>query len=87
MKYTAIFLILAAIATNLAVVTVLEPRRYPGAGESASSGFVFIEPGTREFHNGGCHLLSSVEGAPPARMRREDAEDAGYHACGECFRK
>ena len=87
MKYTSLFLILAAVATNLAVVTVIEPRRVPSAEEIASSDIVFVEPAKREFHNGTCHLLSRGEAESALRMSRKEAEEAGYHPCSECSLK
>ena len=87
MRYTAFFLVLAAMATNLAVVTVLEPRRFPTVGESASTDVVLVQPGATEFHHGACHLLSPVEAASAVRMSRKDAEESGYHPCDECFGK
>jgi hypothetical protein len=87
MKYTSLFLILAAVATNLAVVTVIEPRRFPSAEEMASNDIVFVQPASRQFHTGTCHLLSRVEAASGMRMSRKEAEEAGYHPCDECSLK
>jgi hypothetical protein len=87
MKYTSLFLILAAVATNLAVVTVIEPRRFPSAEELASHDIVLVQPSTREFHNGSCHLLSRSEAESALRMSRKEAEEAGYHPCSECSQK
>jgi hypothetical protein len=85
MKYTTVFLVLAAAATNLAVVTVIEPRRLPSTMESASSGLVFVQPGAREFHSARCPLLWQGESARAIRMSRKEAEESGYHPCDECL--
>jgi len=87
MKYTSLFLVLAAVATNLAVVTVIEPRRVPSAEELASNDIVFIEPAKHEFHSGTCHLLPRVEAASSIKMSRKEAEEAGYHPCAQCSGK
>jgi len=87
MKYTSLFLILAAVATNFAVVTVIEPRRVPSAEELASNDIVFVQPATREFHTGNCHILSRVEAESALKMSRQEAEEAGYRPCRECSLK
>jgi hypothetical protein len=87
MKYTSLFLIVAAIATNLAVVTLIEPRRVPSAEELASNDIVFVQPASRQFHTATCHVLSGAGTASPKRMTRKDAERAGYHPCDECSLK
>jgi len=87
MKYTSLFLILAAVATNLAVVTVIEPRPVPSAEELASNDIVFVQPAAREFHTGTCHNLSRVEAESALKMSRQEAEEAGYHPCSACALK
>jgi hypothetical protein len=86
MKRAMGILLAAALAAGVFIATVVEPR--PPATDSAAPAVVYV---TREhgkkFHAQECAGLKRVRGADITSYSRQDAETAGYLACGDCFRR
>ena len=86
MKRAIGILLAAALAAGVFIATVVEPT--PPATDSAAPAVVYVtgEHG-KKFHAQECAGLKRARGADITSLSREDAEAAGYLACGDCFRR
>ncbi|HEX5733600.1 MAG TPA: hypothetical protein VF131_12265 [Blastocatellia bacterium] len=86
MKRVMGILLAAALAAGVFIATVVEST--PPAADRAAPAVVYV---TREhgkkFHAQECAGLKRARGADITSLSREDAESAGYLACGDCFRR
>jgi hypothetical protein len=84
MKRIMGILLAAALAAAVFIATAVETA--PTAPEPAAPALVYIirEHG-KKFHAQECQGLKRARGADVSSLSREDAEAAGYLACGDCF--
>ena len=86
MKRVMGILLAAALAAGVFVATVVEST--PPAPEPAAPAVVYVtREHAKKFHAQECAGLKRARGADITRLSREDAEAAGYLACGDCFRR